>query len=196
MRKYRRLTTIHVVIISKTPAEEPIRTIAAYSPAEATMPMDIRPACSAFIPTPRAVMPSAKDTAKYPIQMGTAVEDREYFESTTVKIVRTRERFKEDLRKMGFSFPDSKANFVFASHPDFSGDYLFTELRKKNIVVRHWNSPAIKEYLRITIGTDEQMDAVISALQNTAGLLRRCVGSVLGTVRTGRHGSHARPVRM
>ena len=61
-------------------------------------------------------------------------------------------------------FPDSKANFVFAAHPDFSGDHLFTELRKRNIVVRHWNSPAIREYLRITIGTDEQMDAVIRAL--------------------------------
>ena len=98
-----------------------------------------------------------------------AVEDREYFETTTGKIVRTRERFKEELRKLGFKFPDSKANFVFACHPDFSGDYLFAELRKKNIVVRHWNSPAIKEYLRITIGTDEQMDAVVSALREITG---------------------------
>jgi histidinol-phosphate aminotransferase len=49
-------------------------------------------------------------------------------------------------------------------HPDFAGDYLFTELRKKNIVVRHWNAPAISEFLRITIGTDVQMDAVIRAL--------------------------------
>ena len=98
-----------------------------------------------------------------------AVEDREYFELTTGKIVKTRERFKEELRKMGFVFPDSRANFVFAAHPDFSGNYLFTELRKKNIVVRHWNSPAIKEYLRITVGTDEQMDAVVSALREITG---------------------------
>jgi histidinol-phosphate aminotransferase len=98
-----------------------------------------------------------------------AVEDREYFELTTGKIVKTRERFKEELRKMGFVFPDSRANFVFAAHPDFSGVYLFTELRKKNIVVRHWNSPAIKEYLRITVGTDEQMDAVVSALREITG---------------------------
>ena len=93
-----------------------------------------------------------------------AVEDRSYFEETTGKIVKTRERFKEALKELGFVFPDSKANFVFAAHPDFSGDHLFTELRKRNIVVRHWNSPAIREYLRITIGTDEQMDAVIKAL--------------------------------
>ena len=64
------LTTMHVVIISNTPAFEAIRTIAANSPAEATMPMDIRPACRAFMPMPLAVMPRAKDTAKYPMQIG------------------------------------------------------------------------------------------------------------------------------
>ena len=94
-----------------------------------------------------------------------AVEDREYFEATTGKIVSTREKFKKQLKDMGFIFPDSKANFVFAMHPDFSGDYLFTELRKRNIVVRHWNAPAISEFLRITIGTDAQMDAVAAALR-------------------------------
>lgn len=94
-----------------------------------------------------------------------AVEDRAYFEETTGKIVNTRERFKKDLASLGFVFPDSKANFVFAMHPDFSGDYLFAELRKRNIVVRHWNKPGISEYLRITIGTDEQMDAVTAALR-------------------------------
>jgi histidinol-phosphate aminotransferase len=94
-----------------------------------------------------------------------AVEDRDYFESTTGKIVATREKFKAQLREMGFKFPDSKANFVFAMHPGFSGDYLFAELRKRNIVVRHWNAPAISAFLRITIGTDEQMDAVAAALR-------------------------------
>jgi histidinol-phosphate aminotransferase len=100
------------------------------------------------------------------ILLGTAaVKDRVYFEQTTGKIVDTRERFKKKLNEMGFIFPDSKANFVFACHPDFSGEYLFTELRKRNIVVRHWNKPLISEYLRITIGTDEQMDAVAEALR-------------------------------
>ena len=94
-----------------------------------------------------------------------AVEDRGYFEETTGKIVKTRERFKEDLAQMGFLFPDSRANFVFARHPEYSGDFLFKELRKRNIVVRHWNSPAISEYLRITIGTDGQMEAVTAALR-------------------------------
>ena len=95
-----------------------------------------------------------------------AVEDREYFEATTGRIVRTRERFKKELKEMGFFFPDSKANFVFAMHPGFSGAYLFSELRKRNIVVRHWETPAISEFLRITIGTDGQMDAVAAALRD------------------------------
>ena len=88
-----------------------------------------------------------------------------YLKDVKFSFVATRERFKAQLKEMGFKFPDSKANFVFAMHPGFSGDYLFTELRKRNIVVRHWNAPAISAFLRITIGTDEQMDAVAAALR-------------------------------
>ena len=94
-----------------------------------------------------------------------AVEDRTYFEETTGKIIKTRERFKQELYDLGFEMPDSKTNFVFAKHPRFSGDELFTKLREKKILVRHWSKPDISEYLRITIGTDEQMDAVIAALR-------------------------------
>ena len=94
-----------------------------------------------------------------------AVEDREYFERTTGEIAKTRETFKKELDGMGFVFPDSKANFVFAMHPDFSGEFLFKELRKRGIVVRHWNKPGISEYLRITIGTPQQMEAVTGALK-------------------------------
>ena len=94
-----------------------------------------------------------------------AVEDRAYFEETTGKIVKTRERFKKGLEELGFELPDSSANFVFARHPQFSGDDLYQKLRDRKIFVRHWNKPDISEYLRITIGTDEQMDAVIAALR-------------------------------
>ena len=93
-----------------------------------------------------------------------AVEDRAYFEETTGKIVKTRERFKKGLEELGFELPDSSANFVFARHPQYSGDDLYQKLRDRKIFVRHWNKPDISEYLRITIGTDEQMDAVIAAL--------------------------------
>lgn len=99
-----------------------------------------------------------------------AVEDRAYFEETTGKIVRTRERFKKELADLGFFFPDSKANFVFAMHPDYSGAFLFAELRKRGILVRHWDKPGISEYLRITIGTEEQMDAVTAALREITAL--------------------------
>ena len=94
-----------------------------------------------------------------------AVEDRAYFEETTAKIVNTRDRFKEELTSLGFIMPDSKANFVFARHPQFSGEELFTKLRERKILVRHWNKPDISDFLRITIGTDPQMDAVIDALR-------------------------------
>ena len=94
-----------------------------------------------------------------------AVEDRAYFEQTTGRIAATRERFKLQLGEMGFVFPDSRANFVFASHPAFSGEYLFTQLRERNILVRRWDQPGIRDHLRITIGTDEQMDAVVRALR-------------------------------
>jgi len=94
-----------------------------------------------------------------------AVEDRAYFDETRGKIISTRERFKKDLDSLGFVMPDSGANFVFARHPGFTGEYLFKKLREKKILVRHWNKPGISEYLRITIGTDEQMDAVTAALR-------------------------------
>ena len=94
-----------------------------------------------------------------------AVEDRAYFDETRGKIISTRERFKKDLESLGFLMPDSGANFVFVRHPDFTGDHLFKKLREKKILVRHWDKPEISEYLRITIGTDEQMDAVTAALR-------------------------------
>ena len=94
-----------------------------------------------------------------------AVEDRAYFDETRGKIINTRERFKKDLEALGFLMPDSGANFVFARHPRFTGDYLFKKLREKKILVRHWDKPGIREFLRITIGTDEQMDAVTAALR-------------------------------
>ena len=98
-----------------------------------------------------------------------AVEDRAYFEETTGKIIKTRERFEKELDALGFKLPDSSANFVFATHPGFTGEYLYTKLREKKILVRHWNKPGISEYLRITIGTDEQMDKVVAALREIVG---------------------------
>lgn len=102
------------------------------------------------------------------IALGTAsIRDRAYFEQTTEKIIKTREWTKEQLRALGFVFGDSKSNFIFAMHPDVSGVELFEALKKNDIYVRHFGKPArINEYLRITIGTDEQMHKLIDFLKN------------------------------
>jgi len=81
------------------------------------------------------------------------------------KIIATRERVKEELRRMGFEFPDSMANFIFARHPKISGTELYEALREKNIFVRHFNNPLLTEYNRITIGTDEEMDVFLDCVK-------------------------------
>lgn len=81
------------------------------------------------------------------------------------KVIKTREWVKEELKQLGFIVPDSYANFVFVKHPDIPGEELFLALRKVGIIVRHWNQPRIEEYLRISIGTDEQMKRLISFLK-------------------------------
>ncbi|MGN1149013.1 MAG: histidinol-phosphate transaminase [Lachnospiraceae bacterium] len=94
-----------------------------------------------------------------------AVRDDAYFKETNAKIIATRERVKVRLQELGFSFPDSKANFIFAAHERIPGEQIFEALKERKIFVRHWNKPRIADYLRITIGTDEQMDALLTALE-------------------------------
>ncbi|WP_044913104.1 histidinol-phosphate transaminase [Butyrivibrio sp. WCE2006] len=94
-----------------------------------------------------------------------AIEDDVYFKETCNKIIATRERVKKELSALGFTFPDSKANFIFAKHDKLTGEELFLALKNAGIYVRHWNADRIYDYLRITIGTDEEMDKLISFLQ-------------------------------
>lgn len=105
-------------------------------------------------------------TMNYPSQvLGVeAVRDDAYFKETTGKIIKTRERVKKELAGLGFDFPDSRANFIFAVHRSIPGEQIFQALREADIYVRHWNKPRISEYLRITVGTDEEMDALITFL--------------------------------
>ena len=72
-------------------------------------------------------------------------------------IISTRENTKAALEELGFYVLPSKANFLFARHDQFSGEGLYQELKKRGILVRHFSNPRIREYLRITIGTPEQM---------------------------------------
>ena len=93
-----------------------------------------------------------------------AVKDDVYFKEMTAKIVKTREWAKEELAKLGFSFTDSKANFIFATHEKVPAKELFAALREANIYVRYFNAPRIDNYLRITIGTEEEMKALFDFL--------------------------------
>lgn len=99
-----------------------------------------------------------------------AVRDDKYFKETTAKIIATRERAKRELRELGFTFPDSSANFIFASHKTVSAKEIFTKLREKDIYVRYWDKPRINNSMRITVGTDEQMDALTEALREICAL--------------------------
>ena len=94
-----------------------------------------------------------------------AVKDEAYFRETVGKIVATRERVKKELAELGFTFPDSQSNFIFATHKEWPAKELFEELKKEDIYVRYFASPRIDNYLRITVGTDEEMDALLAFLR-------------------------------
>ncbi len=94
-----------------------------------------------------------------------AVKDDAYFKETTGKIIETREWAKEELKKLGFSFTDSKANFIFATHETVPAGELFQALREADIFVRYFNSPRIDNYLRITIGTRGEMEKLFEFLR-------------------------------
>ena len=94
-----------------------------------------------------------------------AVEDDDYFKETVGKIIKTREWSKKELKKLGFSFGDSKSNFIFATHKDKKAVDIFNALREKNIFVRYFNKPRIDNYLRITVGTDEEMEELFKFLR-------------------------------
>ena len=94
-----------------------------------------------------------------------AVKDEEYFREKIRMIVKTREWAKDELGRLGFVFPEPKANFIFARHPKCDAQKLFEELKAHNIYVRHWNTERIRDHLRITIGTEEEMDALFDFLK-------------------------------
>lgn len=91
-----------------------------------------------------------------------SVDDEKYFRDTIAKIIATRERTASELKKLGFTMPDSSTNFLFASHKSVPAETIFTKLREKNIYVRFFAKPLIDNYLRITIGTDDQMDRFLA----------------------------------
>ena len=98
-----------------------------------------------------------------------ALKDDAYFKDITAKTIATRERMKEELKRLGFSFADSKTNFVFATHEKIPAEEIFKYLKEKNIYVRYWNKPRINNHLRISVGTDEEAKILINALEELLG---------------------------
>ena len=95
-----------------------------------------------------------------------AVKDKEYFEEGIRKIIKTRERAKKELERLGFVCLDSQANFIFATHPEYEMKELYETLKSKaGIYVRYWGSERIEQYIRITVGTEEEMDALLGFLE-------------------------------
>lgn len=95
-----------------------------------------------------------------------AVRDHTYFHQCTQKIIETREWAKTEFRNLGFEFADSMANFVFVTHPKYPAKELFCSLKEAGIYVRHFTNPdRIQNYLRITIGTKEEMEALFAFLK-------------------------------
>lgn len=94
-----------------------------------------------------------------------AIKDEMYFQSSRQKIIATRERVTSVLRTLGFKVIDSKANFIFISHESSKASDLFTALKNKGVLVRFFNKPGIDNYLRVSIGTDEEMDRFLEILK-------------------------------
>lgn len=96
-----------------------------------------------------------------------AIQDVDYFEETRKKVINTRENLVAKIQALGFVVLPSGANFIFASHPQHDALTLSNQLREKSIIIRHFKKPArISQFMRITIGTDQECDELVMALTN------------------------------
>jgi histidinol-phosphate aminotransferase len=98
-----------------------------------------------------------------------SLEDEAYFQQSRARVIAGRERLSRELIRLGFDVLPSSANFVFARHPAHEGATLATALRQRAVIVRHFSVPRISDYLRITVGTDGQIDRLLSALSDILG---------------------------
>jgi histidinol-phosphate aminotransferase len=107
-----------------------------------------------------------------PAQAGAiaAIEDEAHFQQGRAYVIAGRERLTAGLTALGFEVLPSAANFVFARHPKQAGKALAAQLRERSIIVRHFDAPRIADYLRITVGTTEQIERLLAALNDLAGM--------------------------
>ncbi|MDG1812466.1 MAG: histidinol-phosphate transaminase [Porticoccaceae bacterium] len=96
-------------------------------------------------------------------------EDQDYFQQTCQRIISSREQVSEQLQNLGFEVLPSQANFVFARHSNRPAQELSLALREQGLIVRHFKKPRIDEFLRITIGTEQQNALLIAALESIVG---------------------------
>ncbi|MCG6659827.1 histidinol-phosphate transaminase [Halomonas campisalis] len=94
-----------------------------------------------------------------------SLEDREHFDACRERIITTRERTRQRLAALGFEVLPSQANFVLVRHPEHDAAQLFVGLRERGILVRHFNTEALRDFLRISIGTDDEMDSLIEVFE-------------------------------
>lgn len=94
------------------------------------------------------------------------LDDEQYTRSNCNAVIENREYAARELADMGFVLTDSKANFLFAKHPDIDGGEIYKKLRERGILVRHFVKPEIAQYNRITVGSREQMEALVRALRD------------------------------
>lgn len=94
-----------------------------------------------------------------------AINDQAYYDNCNQEIIRIREYLTAQLRELGFCVLDSKANFVFATSPELTGEAIYRGLRERGILVRWFNKPRISNFVRITIGTQQQMNELIKAVK-------------------------------
>ena len=100
------------------------------------------------------------------IELGCAsLADEAYFKECCGKVMATRARAEERFKELGFTFESSSSNFIFVSHKEKPAKEIFTKLRERHIYVRWFDKPRIDNYLRVTIGTDEEMDELFTALK-------------------------------
>ncbi|MFW1812483.1 histidinol-phosphate transaminase [Acinetobacter ursingii] len=92
-------------------------------------------------------------------------EDQAYFEAQCQKVIQSRDKLVEELKVIGFKVLPSKANFIFVTHPSRDAAELATQLREQGVLVRYFNKPRIDQYLRITIGTDQQNQRLVETLK-------------------------------
>ena len=94
-----------------------------------------------------------------------AIDDNSYYMANCLKVAKTREYVISSLKEMGFEVIPSKANFVFAKHPAYEGEYIYTVLKQKGVLVRHFTNPKICDYNRITIGSPQQMEKFLQIIK-------------------------------